>query len=205
MYTNRQHGPIHLVAMLALITTAACSDQSGSPTAPVSAAPPGTVRPDLLAEISFRPGPEGKLNAITISSLTISPTSLTIGGAGTAGTQATWTATIENPKRATLSNVTVQTYFRVYNPNGTLNAWRAAGGTLIRCSGYSFGFLPSGTCTITGTAIPSNDPNGSGFLVPDDELHNAKFEIELRQDAGSPSVKLLAKRATEVTLFYQFN
>ena len=173
----------------------ACSDQAQSPTAPGNVAAATALRPAAVRL--------DKDDAIRITSLTIVPTALTIGGSGTPGTQATWTATIENPRKQTLSNLYIQTRFVVYLPSGNISGWRAAGGALLQCPGRSAGFLHSGTCTISGTATPTNDAGGGGVLVPDDLTHDAKFELELRQAAGEPTLKLLLKRATDVTLFYQ--
>ena len=203
MSTKPQHLPAQLLAIGALIISSACSDRAAVPTAPGNAKLANAPRPDVLLAAPIKP--PGKPNVVSITSLTINPTSLTIGGGSVQGTQATWTATIENPKKQTLSNVYVQTFFVVYNPDGTINAWRAAGGALIQCPGRSAGFVPSGTCEISGTATPSNNPNGSGFLVPDDNTHDARFELELRQDTGDPILKLLWKRAADVTLFFQLS
>lgn len=204
MSMKRQHTLTQLLAISGVIVTSACGEQPSAPTAPRSAASPNASRPDVLADAAaIKPD---RSSVVTISSLAINPTSLTIGGGSVQGTQATWTATIENPKKQSLSNVYVQTYFAVYNADGSLNARKAAGGALIQCPGRSFGFLPSGSCTISGNATPSNDASGgSGFLVPDDNTHDARFELELRQDAGGPTLKLLTKRAADVTLFYQLS
>ena len=203
MYTHRHHNPVQLLAILALIVTTACGEDSPTPTAPGSAVSAIAPRPDMLVGAALKP--DGKLNAVRITSLTINPTALTIGGAGTPGTLATWTATIENPKKQGLSNVFVQARFVVYLPSGNISGWRGAGGGLIQCPGRSFGFVPSGTCTISGTATPSNDAGGGGFLVPDDTNHDARFELELLQDTGEPILKLLSKRAADVTLFFQIS
>jgi hypothetical protein len=76
---------------------------------------------------------------------------------------------------------------------------------LIQCPGRSAGFLHGGTCTISGTATPTNDAGGGGFLVPDDTNHDAKFELELLQDVGEPTLTLLSKGVADVTLFVQLS
>jgi len=202
MSTKSRFTLAQLLAIPALIITSACGDQPSAPTGPRSAASPNASRPDVLATAA--PIKPDRSNVVSISSLTISPTDLTIGGGGVQGTAGAWTATIENPKKQTLSNVYVQTYFASYNADGSLHARKAAGGGLIQCPGRSFGFVPSGTCAISGNATPSNDASGSGFLAPYDDTHYAKFELELRQDTGDPILKLLSKRATDVRLFLQF-
>ena len=126
MYTHRHHNPVQLLAILALIVTTACGEDSPTPTAPGSAVSAIAPRPDMLVGAALKP--DGKLNAVRITSLTINPTALTIGGAGTPGTLATWTATIENPKKQGLSNVFIQARFVVYLPSGNISGWRGAGG-----------------------------------------------------------------------------
>ena len=152
VYISRQHNPAPILATLALITASACTDQASSPTAPGRVAATAVARP-APAKLDGR-------NTVRITSLTINPTVLTIGGSGTQGTQVTWTATIENPKKQTLSNMYIQTRFVVYLPSGNISGWRAAGGGLIQCPGRSPGFVHNGTCTISGIATPSNDAGG---------------------------------------------
>ena len=197
MYSNRHHIPVQRIAILALTATAACTDASRAPTAPTGAS--AVSGPNAQTNGVQKPS---KLDAISFSSLSINPTNLTIGGGTIAGTTATWSATIFNPQKKALNNVSIQTWFAVYGPTGTLLARRPAGGTLIACVGYSFGVLPGGTCSTSGFATPTN--NGAGaLLVPDDLTHDGRFEVELIQNKGTPSQKLLARRSTDVALFLQ--
>jgi hypothetical protein len=43
------------------------------------------------------------------------------------------------------------------------------------------------------------------ILVPDDTNHDAKFELELLQDVGEPTLTLLSKGVADVTLFVQLS
>ena len=166
-------------------------------TAPTGAS--AVTGPNAQSNVAQKPS---RFDLISFTSLSISPTNLTIGGGTVAGTQATWSATIYNPQKRALNNVVRQTWFAIYNPSGTLLVRRAAGGSLIACVGYSYGVLPGGTCSTSGFATPSNNGAG-GLLVPDDNTHDTRFEVELIQNQGTPTQKLLAKTSTDVTLFYQ--
>jgi hypothetical protein len=102
----------------------------------------------------------------SIASLTLSPTTLAIGGP-----RASWTATLQNPANS-LQNVSLQGYV----VQGT--ARQAAGGVSVSC-GSAIGVLAPGTCTVSFTAGASNG-GGGGTLVPGP----ATFELNLIQNNG---------------------
>jgi hypothetical protein len=103
-----------------------------------------------------------------ITTLTLTPTTLVIGGA-----PANYTATLNNPGPA-LSGVLLQGIM----VQGTTR--RAAGGLSVTCGG-GIGVLPTGSCTINFSAVASNTTGGSGTLVPGAGV----FELSLIQSTGS--------------------
>lgn len=198
MGANRHHDRVQLLITLAAMVASACSDPAAGP---ASIVPTEAPQPAFAAAATARPD---RRDNIAITSLTISPTALTIGGSAVPGTTATWTATIENPKKQTLSNVLIQGHFLEYLPSGSLSAWRIVVPTqLIQCPGWSPGVLPSGTCTISGTVTPMNDGTGAGLLVPDDATHDTKFRLDLFLDTGHGVPSLVSERFADVVLFYQ--
>jgi alpha-tubulin suppressor-like RCC1 family protein len=93
------------------------------------------------------------IGAPTITSVVLGSSTIAIEG----GT--TYDATLFNPGN-TLTNVGVQAYII----QGTAN--KAAGGTIIECSGTFDGVLPSGSCTSSAEVSISNNIGGTGTLVP---------------------------------------
>ena len=108
-----------------------------------------------------------------ITSLTIAPTTIAIGGP-----RATWTATLQNPA-SSLQNVLLQGYM----VQGATR--RPAGGVSVSC-GSAIGVLPPGTCTVSFTAGASNGGAGTGTLVPGPAL----FELDLMQTSGGSTTTL---------------
>jgi hypothetical protein len=107
-----------------------------------------------------------------ITSLTIAPTTIAIGGP-----RASWTATLQNPAN-TLQNVVLQGYL-VQNA-----ARQPTGGVVVSC-GSATGVLPPGACTISFTAGATNGV-GTGTLVPGP----AVFELHLMQTSGGTTTTL---------------
>jgi hypothetical protein len=102
----------------------------------------------------------------SITSLTLSPTTLAIGGP-----RASWTATLQNPANS-LQNVLLQGYM----VQGATR--QPAGGVSVSC-GSAIGVLSPGTCTVSFTAGAANGV-GTGTLVPGP----ATFELNLMQSSG---------------------
>ena len=120
--------------------------------------------------------------APVISALTLSPTTLAIGGPS-----ASWTATLQNPSSA-IQNVGL---------DGTIvqgATRRSSGGLTIDCKS-SLGLLPPGACTITSTAAANNASSGTGTLVPG----AASFELQLFYRTSTGFVTL-DTRTVPVTL-----
>jgi hypothetical protein len=102
----------------------------------------------------------------TIESVTL-PSSYYVLGSGFA----TYTAALGNPVASAWSGIILQAYIS----QGT--AWRAAGGTLIQCSGQSAGVLPVGGCSSAADIVAGNAPaSGNGTLV----YGPATLEIQLK-------------------------
>jgi hypothetical protein len=101
----------------------------------------------------------------TISALTLSSSSLVVGGPLTS-----YSTTLQNPD-SSLAGVAVQGWLV---QSGANNARRAAGGALVQC-GSGSGVLPNGTCTLSSVIVASNSTSGTGTLVPGP----ATFELDL--------------------------
>ena len=108
----------------------------------------------------------------SITSLTVSPTTIAIGGPS-----ASWTATLQNPANS-LQNVVLQGYM----VQGATR--QPAGGVAVSC-GSAIGVLPPGTCTVSFTTSASN-AGGTGTLVPGP----ATFELNLIQSGGGTTTTL---------------
>lgn len=102
----------------------------------------------------------------SITSLTLSPTTIAIGGPS-----ASWTATLQNPANS-LQNVSLQAYM----VQGATR--QPAGGVAVSC-GSAIGVLAPGTCTVSFTTSAANGV-GTGTLVPGP----ATFELNLNQSNG---------------------
>lgn len=104
--------------------------------------------------------------------VTLSPTTITIGGAA-----ATATAVIQNPANS-LPGVLLQGWLiQGVAPN---QVRKATGGSLVTC-GSNAGVLPPGTCTMTIPVSASNAASGIGTLV----AGPATFQLELNQSTSS--------------------
>jgi hypothetical protein len=101
----------------------------------------------------------------TISALTLSSTSLVVGGLGTS-----YSTTLQNPD-SSLAGVAIQGWLV---QSGANNARRAAGGTAVQC-GSGSGVLPNGACTLSSVIVASNSTAGTGTLIPG----SATFELDL--------------------------
>lgn len=118
----------------------------------------------------------------TITSLTLSTSTLTIGG-----TSATYNATIANPG-ADASGVALQGWIIQGD------AARLASDVAVRC-GPSAGVLPAGTCNASFGLIASNTTRGNGTLVPG----SATFMLAAVQSAGELQTTL-ATRSLPINL-----
>jgi len=116
----------------------------------------------------------------TFTAFTPAATNFTIDGAGVS-----YSATIQNDG-SPLSGIIAQ----LWVTQGT--TFRAAGGASVDCGG-ALGDLPTGSCTITGTAFANNGGAGAGTLT----AGAAVLELDLRM---SPGVRVLAGQRVNVTL-----
>ena len=101
----------------------------------------------------------------TISALTLSSTTLVLGGPDTS-----FGATLQN-SGPSVAGAAIQGWIV---QSGANNARRAAGGSAVQC-GSGSGVLPSGTCTMAGAIAASNSGAGTGTLIPG----AATFELDL--------------------------
>jgi hypothetical protein len=109
--------------------------------------------------------------------VTLAPTTLTIGGAA-----ATATVVIQNPANS-LQSVLLQGYIvQGVAPNQTRHA---SGGTLVTC-GSNAGVLPPGTCTMTVLASAVNPAGIPGTLI----AGPATFELHLMQSSSSTTYEV---------------
>jgi hypothetical protein len=93
------------------------------------------------------------VDAITIDAVSLSSTTVSIGG------EVTYTATVTNHTSSTLSATILQGW--IYQ-GSTI---RAAGGLSVDC-GAGVGELPPGSCEVSFTLGASNSGSGTGTLVP---------------------------------------
>lgn len=149
---------------------------------PAAMLPDADAANDAAAVMVELPGEQPDGPAIT--SLALSTTTLTVGGA-----QGAFTATIVNPGDP-LSPVTLQGWIE----QGATR--RASGGTLIGCGESPLGTLPSGTCQ-DSFSVGADDTNsaGTGQFISG----SATFVLELLQSTESGQV-VLDSRTIPVTL-----